>query len=177
MRLFSLTAISGLAALAQCLAVTRADTPPDVPATGSTRAVARLPAIGHSAEVPSFQPGLWEYRRTVTGGAQGKPQVLTVKKCSDPTEEIKQKSLQLKQKGCLGSSLVQTRNRYHTSWVCPVSGGRVEVRDVVTVSSPGSYEDSNEIHNGVQTTRNTIVATRLGDCPASPENTTKAPTR
>ena len=117
-------------------------------------------------ELPAFQPGLWEYRRQVLRAANPKPQESNVRKCSDPSSEIRQKMLELQQKGCQFSALTPKGNQYRSSWTCPVPGGVVVDRNVVTVKSATRYQDDNEVRSSRQLTRSMVVATRLGDCPA-----------
>jgi len=119
-----------------------------------------------SAALPAFQPGLWEYRRTMTGGQRGKPQVATVQKCSDPTKEIRDRMTSLTQKGCQFAPLKKQGDRYLTSWVCPTASGVVSFRNLVTVLSATSYEDSNEARHAQLVTHSVVDAKRLGDCPA-----------
>jgi hypothetical protein len=118
--------------------------------------------------LPVFEPGMWEYRRTLTVTAHGIPQTASVKKCSDPSKDIRQKLEGLKQKGCRFSSTTHTRERYHLSWVCPTKGGLFALSDVITVKGAGGYEDVTESHYEQRTTRSFIVATRVGPCPLLP---------
>jgi hypothetical protein len=117
-------------------------------------------------ELPAFQPGLWEYHRALRNSARTAPQTMTVKKCSDPSRDIKQKLQMLKQQGCRFSPLRQSGNRYQSSWVCPRGEAVITFQDTLTVTGPAGYEDSSEVHQGSghQVTRSSIVAKRLGDC-------------
>jgi hypothetical protein len=120
-----------------------------------------------TAEVPAFQPGLWEYQRTVLSTADARPQTSSVRKCSDPTSEIRQKLDELQHKGCQFSRLPSRGGHYQSTWVCPSSSGPLVVRDTVTVNSANSYQDDNQIKAGPRVTHSTLVANRLGDCPTS----------
>jgi hypothetical protein len=122
--------------------------------------------VAPAVELPAFQPGLWEYRRQVLLAANPRAQESNVRKCSDPSSEIRQKMLELKQKGCQFSALTPKGNQYRSSWTCPVPGGVVVDRNVVTVKSETSYQDDNEVRSSGQLTRSTVMATRVGDCPA-----------
>ena len=123
--------------------------------------------VTSGAQLPPLQPGLWEYRREVLLAASPKAQQSNVRKCSDPSSEIKQKTLELQQKGCQFSALKSKGNQYRSSWTCPVPGGVLVDRNVVTVKSETSYQDDNEVRSGGQFTRSTVVANRVGDCPAN----------
>jgi hypothetical protein len=120
-----------------------------------------------TAELPAFQPGLWEYQRTMLSTADGRPQTSSVRKCSDPTSEIRRKLDELHHKGCQFSRVLNKGSHYQSTWSCPSSNGPVVVRDTVTVNSASSYQDDNQIKAGARITHSTIVANRLGDCPDS----------
>jgi hypothetical protein len=128
------------------------------------------------AELPALRPGLWEYHRSMVIGERGKPQIASVKKCSDPTAEFKQKMAELKKKGCQFTQLMQNGNRYTSAWKCPVTGGSATVRDVIAVKGSGGYQDDSEVRLPQRLTRSTILATRLGDCPANQQPPTARPT-
>jgi len=49
---------------------------------------------------PVFQPGLWEYRRTLVSEKSAKPQVSTVRKCADPGADIREKMAALRKENC-----------------------------------------------------------------------------
>ena len=120
-----------------------------------------------SSELPAFQPGLWEYQRTVVTAAESRPQHSSIKKCSDPTQEIKQKLAQLQHKGCQFSPVTVRGNQYLSTWRCPASSGQLVDRNVVTVMSYTSYQDDNEVRSGEHVSRSTVMARRLGECPAT----------
>ena len=124
-----------------------------------------LPAPTVAAELPAFQPGLWEYQRTVLTAADPKPQKSSIRKCSDPSSEIKQRMSELQRKGCQFSPLLTRGKQYLSTWRCPVSSGALIDRNVVTVHSDVSYQDDNEVHAGEHMSRSTVVANRLGECP------------
>lgn len=134
-----------------------------------------LPAPTVAAELPAFQPGLWEYERTVFTAADPKPQKSSIRKCSDPSSEIKQRMRELQRKGCQFSPLLARGKQYLSTWRCPVSSGALVDRNVVTVKSDRSYQDDNEVHAGEHISRSTVVANRLGECPAQGSNTAATP--
>jgi len=114
--------------------------------------------------LPEFQPGMWQYRRTVITGPGGKPQITVVKKCTSPSTEIEQKMAQLRQKNCLFTPLRHEKGRYSSSWVCPTPSGPMRFRDVLSATDATAYEDSSEARLGAQVSQQRIEATRLGDC-------------
>jgi hypothetical protein len=140
----------------------RAATP--APAAGPAAASKPAPSAGAQPDdVPQFEPGMWEYRRTVTSGLKHDAQV--VKRCSSPTTDIRQKLAGLSGQGCSMSPPVHHENHYEFRWVCPAAHGVAVFRDRVTFISTASYQDDDEVLHAPQATRTTIVATRLGDCP------------
>ena len=126
-------------------------------------AAAAAPAT--TVALPAFQPGWWEYRRTTISGTRGTPQVATVSKCGDPGKDLKEKMVQLTQKGCRFGTMSRQGDEYHSNWTCPAQGGTISFRSVVTVANPASYQDKSETHYGQQVTHTTIVARRRGECP------------
>jgi hypothetical protein len=136
---------------------------PTGPAAGAQPAAGN-PSLG----LPAFRPGLWEYRRTQISSAGGKPQAATIRKCSDPSAEFKQKLAQLKQRGCVFSPLKQKGKRYEATWRCSAPDGAIlAMRDVITVNSEEGYRNESEAFVSHQGTHSTIVATRQGDCPTA----------
>jgi len=130
--------------------------PADAPAAPSARA---------GVELPAFRPGMWEYTRTTqVAGARAKPASTTVRKCSDPNREIREKLAQMKQKGCQFAPMTRQDSRYRASFTCPMNGASVRMSDIITVKSPASYEYANETHYGERVTRSTIAANRVGEC-------------
>jgi len=136
----------------------RAADPPAAPA----------PAAGSetsTVELPRFQAGLWEYRRKVLSEQSLKPQVSIVRKCADPTADIREKLEQLKKKGCQFAPLKRNQDRYLSSWVCQAPTGAMRFRDVLIVKDENSYQDVSETHSTKHVSQQTIEAVRLGQCP------------
>ncbi len=71
---------------------------------------------------------------------------MTVKKCSDPSKEIREKLTEMKQTGCQFAPVTHSGNRYRSRWICPVRGGSLTITQVITVKGADRYEDSNESH-------------------------------
>jgi hypothetical protein len=121
-----------------------------------------------NVELPSLQPGMWEYQRSVTSTTHQSPAEAKISKCSDPSEEMRSKRAELQQKGCRFSPTIHTGNNYRASWTCPTHGGVVAMSQVITVSGDNRYEDMNEARFQEQVSRTRIVATRIGECPLIP---------
>jgi hypothetical protein len=127
-----------------------------------------LVAGAMAGDLPALQPGMWQYQRTLAIGERGKPQIASVRKCSDPSAEFEQKLAQLKQKGCVFTPIRHNGERYEASWRCPAPDGSiVAMRDVITVTGHTSYRNESEARSAHQVTHTTIVATRQGDCPTA----------
>ena len=119
------------------------------------------------AELPTFTPGYWQYERTIVATGTPRPQRTSVKKCSNPSNEIRQKMSDLQHKGCQFTPLAQQGSRYLSSWRCTSSEGALIAHSVVTVTSETAYQDDSEVRNGERLVHARIVAKRLGDCPLS----------
>ena len=138
---------------------------PAPPAPAAPAAPA-APSAATGVDRPALRPGMWEYPRTTqVVGARSKPEGTTVRKCSDPNREIREKLAQMKQKGCQFAPMTRQDNHYRTSFTCPTQGAPVKMSDVITVKSASSYEYANETHYGERVSRATIVANRVGECP------------
>ena len=111
----------------------RAADPPDTPA----------PAAGSetsAVELRRFQPGLWEYRRTLVSGNSAKPQVSTVRKCADPSADIRKKIADLRKRNCQFTPLRRKQDHYLSSWICQTPKGAMRFHDVLKASDESSSE-------------------------------------
>lgn len=144
------------------------------PGVRATPPAAGPPAAISAIELPDFQPGMWEYRRTQLSEGRNKPQATTVRKCSDPTSDIKKKLVDLEQRGCRFAPMRRSGNRYVMSWMCPTGNDRsVTFHDILTVTSAGSYQDSSEAHQQQQVVHSEITAMRIGTCSGQPPSRAK----
>jgi hypothetical protein len=117
------------------------------------------------AELPAFTPGYWQYQRMIVATGTPRPQKTSVKKCSNPSDEIRQKLSDLQHKGCEFTPLTQQGNRYVSSWKCKSAEGALIAHSVVTVKSETSYQDDSEVRNGERLVHSRVIATRISDCP------------
>ncbi len=130
----------------------------------STRAADPEPVQDTAAvELPSFRPGLWEYRRTLM--RSGGPQVSTTRKCTNPGGEMREKIAELKKKNCQFAPLKRSGEHYISSWVCQTPSGAMRFRDVLTATDDSSYQDVSEAHSAQHVTQQKIEARRVGECP------------
>jgi hypothetical protein len=141
-------------------AATSPAAPAAAPAAPATPASAADTA---AVELPSFRPGLWEYRRTLM--RSGGPQVSTTRKCTNPGAEMREKMTELKKKNCQFAPLRRSNEHYMSSWICQTSAGAMRFRDVLTATDDSSYQDVSETHSTQHVTQQKIEAKRLGECP------------
>ena len=130
-----------------------------------------------AVELPTFQAGLWEYRRSVLKGDAASPQVSTLTKCVDPSAEIRRKMAELKSRNCQFAPLRRHGDSYTSSWTCPMTGGAVSFRSVLTVTGPTSYVDRSETRLGQGMIQQKMEARRLGECPAPSVNAPASPAK
>jgi hypothetical protein len=139
---------------------------PEAPTPAAVTPVPAAPAQQPGlVELPTFQFGLWEFRRTTLRAGTAKPQVATIKKCVDPGADMREKLESLKKKGCQFAPLKRSGAHYVSSWTCQTPSGAMRFRDVLTVKDANSYQDMSETHTTQRVTQQKIEATRLGDCP------------
>jgi len=119
-------------------------------------------------EVPFFEPGMWEYRRTVVKDGSPSPQISMLRKCADPSTEIRTKFVELGKRSCRFAPLAHRPHRYISSWICPTPLGPTRFRAVLIVRSTGGYTDLSEMRTTQHVARQRIEATRIGECPVTP---------
>jgi hypothetical protein len=115
--------------------------------------------------LPSFQPGLWQYRRALFNPGSDKPQVTEITKCTDPTSDIRRKMESLADKSCQFSPPRHVQDQYVSTWICQTPNGPVRFHDVLTASDTTSYVDVSEAQLAQRITRSRLEAHRLSDCP------------
>ena len=161
------SAVFGLLTLGSCLLP-----PLGQPADANTeppRSTSHPPATTAPAavELPFFQPGLWEYRRTAVKDGSTSPQISMLQMCADPSFEIRKKMAELGKRGCRFAPLTRRHQRYFSRWVCPTPLGPTRFRAVLIVRGTAGYTDLSEMRTTEHVTRQKIEAARIGECPAS----------
>lgn len=166
-----------LLALAPFCAAAGAQSPPP-PAPGNAAAAPRagspveglaLPAgaIQTLEQLPAFEPGLWEFRRTIQIGPHATDQPDVVSRCTDPRNDIRKKMTEMMGKGCRITGMWHSGDRFRAKWSCGVEDGVVSIVNVMTVAGTTGYEDVNETSYQQKSTRTKVTAKRVGDCPAT----------
>jgi hypothetical protein len=124
------------------------------------------------SQLPAFEPGLWEFHRTVESAASPtEPDQIT--KCSDPLNEIQRKMMEMMRRGCRIQGMTHNGNHFQSKWSCPVEDGAVSVSNLITADTPTGYQDANEARYEQKTTRTVVVAKRIGDCSPADNRATK----
>jgi hypothetical protein len=122
-------------------------------------------------ELPAFQAGLWQYRRTVVKDDSPSPRISMLRKCADPSTEIRTKMAQLESRSCRFAPLVRRRGRYLSTWICPTPEGPTRFRAVLIVKGATGYTDLSEMRSAQHVARQRIEATRIGACPENGRST------
>jgi len=118
------------------------------------------------AELPDFQAGLWEYRRLAVTSDSARPRLDMLRKCADPSGEIRSKKAQLESRGCRFAPFVRRDGRYVSSWTCPTPEGPITYSQMLIVRDRTSYAAISEIRVGRQrVVHQKMQARRLGECP------------
>jgi hypothetical protein len=126
---------------------------------------ATFAAVASADPWPTLRPGMWEYKRTVARSDQpGKPIVITKRKCGNPAEDMKRQNAQLTAAGCQFSPIRQAGNTYTYTARCSMAGLQVQSKSTLTVESPGAYRLFVESREGGATSKETLIARRVGDC-------------
>jgi hypothetical protein len=121
--------------------------------------------VAYPDDLPTFRKGRWEFIRTTdVAGSQGKPQVITYKKCTNPTEDMKKQNEMLK-KTCKFSPVTKRGNTYTFTWDCNTQGVSMQGKTVITAESESAYTVNIETRQGKQVTKETLRARRIGECP------------
>lgn len=124
-----------------------------------------LSAAAFAADLPPLRKGMWEFVRTVDGqGAGGKPVTLTRKACTDPSADMKRNNEMLAKSACKFSAPSSKGNVYTFSAECPMQGVAVQSQSVLTFQSDSSYSAQITSSGGGKSTKELLVAKRLGDC-------------
>jgi Protein of unknown function (DUF3617) len=123
------------------------------------------PAAADFAELSSVQAGLWEYHRIVVTSDAARPRFARLRKCADPSNEIRTKMALLRNRDCQFAPPVLRDGGYISSWTCPTLKGPITFRHVLIVRDPTSYLSMSETRLGQRVIQQKMEARRLGDCP------------
>jgi hypothetical protein len=122
-------------------------------------------AVALAAELPAFRKGTWEFHRTVDGqDSSAKPTTMTNKKCADPSADMKRMNEMLSKQGCKFSATSAKANVYSFSADCKMQGVSGQSQSVITVESDSAYTVQVTGSAGGRSTKEFLVARRVGDC-------------
>jgi hypothetical protein len=116
---------------------------------------------------PTFRSGLWKFERSLeTDGKttnrlqdNGLPIREEVTRCVNPTPAVKAEFTPFE--ACKPRDVAKTDSRYVIERAC---GGYSPIRTEIDVKSDSAYTEINEGNIGKISTRETVVAQRIGDC-------------
>jgi hypothetical protein len=119
---------------------------------------------------PTFRSGLWKFERSLeTDGkttnrlqANGLPIKQEVTRCVNPTPAVKAEFTPFE--ACKPLDFRKTDGRYVAERSC---GGGSPIKAEIDVKSDSAYTEINEGSIGKMSTKETIVAQRIGDCRGS----------
>jgi hypothetical protein len=118
---------------------------------------------------PTFRTGLWEFERTLeTNGKptdRRQPSGLLIDRqttrCANPTNALKAEFTPLEVGVCNTRDLHKTDSGYVFQKVC---GRSAPIKTEIDVKSDSAYTVINEGNMGKISTKETVVAHRVGDC-------------
>jgi hypothetical protein len=114
-------------------------------------------------DLPALRQGLWKFQRTVGG------EKIESTKCTSPTEDRKKMNAKLETSGCRFSPVKKSGNVYMYTADCSMkmpTGATFSSRStsVMTVVSESSYKIEIEVVTDGQSSKELLVAQRIGDC-------------
>jgi hypothetical protein len=128
--------------------------------------VAAMPAC-RADDAPTFRSGLWKFERTLETDGKTTNQLLAnglsinqeIIRCMNPTFSVKAEFTSFE--ACKPRDLQKTDGSYALQRVC---GGNSPIKTQIDVKSDSAYTEINEGNIGKMSTKETVVARRVGDC-------------
>jgi hypothetical protein len=116
---------------------------------------------------PTFRSGLWKFERSLeTDGKttdrfqnNGLPIKREMTRCVNPTADVKADFTPVE--GCKPKDIQRTDGRYVVERAC---GGFSPIRTEIDVKSDSAYTEINAGNIGQISSKETVVAQRIGDC-------------
>lgn len=126
-------------------------------------ALSALSSLVVAQELPVFRQGMWEFQRMVGS------QKMTTKNCTNPSEDMKRQNTMIEKAGCRFSPMKKAGNTYTFTADCKMKsppGGSLEshTTTVMTVESDSAYKLQVDGTTNGQSTKETLMARRVGDC-------------
>lgn len=117
-----------------------------------------------SDDLPSFQPGMWSFVINIVSAGATAPHMQSLRKCTNPTDEIRKKWQMLAAESCKFSPITHNGNRYTYSSSCQKEGMQLSMKAVITVDGDQAYRVDTESRTNNQVRKETLVAKREGEC-------------
>jgi hypothetical protein len=129
--------------------------------------LAAAPPASLAYDGPTFRSGLWKFERSLeTDGKttnrlqdDGLPIKQEVTRCVNPTAAVKAEFTPLE--ACKPLDFQKTDGRYVVERSC---GGGSPIKSEIDVKSDSAYTQINEGNIGKMSSKETVVAQRIGDC-------------
>lgn len=122
-----------------------------------------LGSVGRAEELPNFRKGMWEFNRTITD-ASGQTNTIVMKKCINPTDDMKKQNAMHTKAGCKLTPLTRSGSSYSFSSQCNILGISVQSKSVISVDSDAAYRIDVESQEDGAKTKERLVAKRIADC-------------
>ena len=126
-------------------------------------AIAASAQVAFAQSLPEFAKGKWEFTRTIESGG-GKPQVISNTRCASPSDDMRARRDQASKAGCKMSPVSKSGSTYTYSVSCVVQGAPLESKSVMSVENPRAYKVQIQSSQGGKSTKELLVAKRVGDC-------------
>jgi hypothetical protein len=125
--------------------------------------IAAVAAQVAAQELPAFRKGQWQFERTIDDGS-GAPQKVSLRKCTNPSDDMKRQNAMLSSSGCKVTPAVRSGATYSYSAQCRLQGVSVDSRSVLTAEGDGAYRLVVDSLEDGRKKREVLVARRVGDC-------------
>ena len=124
-----------------------------------------LAGVAKADDIPAFRSGMWEFNRTTKySGSPGEQRTTTIRKCTNPTEDMKNQNEMIKKNGCSISPISKSGNTYTFTTQCRNENTKGQSKTVMTVENDSAYDLKIETVPGPPGTSEQLRARRTGDC-------------
>jgi len=118
-------------------------------------------------DLPNFEPGLWTFTISIATPGSALPHSQVLNRCTNPGVDIRKKWQALAAQSCKFSRIAHDGKRYSYSSTCQKGDIKLDMKSVITVESDKSYRVDTESRTNNQVRRESVVATRVGECAAA----------
>jgi hypothetical protein len=140
-----------------------------MPAIAAACALFAVGSESFAYDGPSFRSGLWKFERTLETNGKATDRLQTsglsiarqMTRCVNPTLELKEELTPLKVGACITRDLRKTDDGYVFEKIC---GRAAPIKSEINVKGDSAYTEIHEGNVGKLSTKETVVAQRVGDC-------------